>query len=331
MIKNLFHSLALEIENRLARTKEFQTGQDVLLERYIGYSTQHSLIVRGRTLLPHAPNLSNRLLSTFGNAGVIVKYFLTREISGVEVEVSGVKTCSDSEGYFDLEIRKSQFKSIPSKLTVVQTGDEYPISVSITSEEAKHGVISDIDDTIIQTGAWHFLRNVWTTLTKRTGQRVVFADTVALITKRQDGKNPVFYVSSSPWNLYQYLKEVFVVNGVPFGSFFLRDLGVDENKFIKSSHGAHKAQAIDAIIAANPDLTFTLIGDTGQHDAEVYLDAINRHPEHITEVCLRQAGKVHSCDSSKFEKIKQTDVKFYYGCDFWPLVCSAADHENIRD
>ena len=104
-------------------------------------------------------------------------------------------------------------------------------------------------------------------------------------------RNPVFYVSSSPWNLHDFLDTIFARAGLPMGPMFLRDLGISETQFISGTHGDHKGAAIDAILNANPGLSFVLIGDTGQHDAEVYRDAARRRPGRIRAVALRQPGK----------------------------------------
>ncbi len=56
----------------------------------------------------------------------------------------------------------------------------------------------DIDDTMMQTGAYSLARNLWTTFTGSALTRDVFPDAVALMTRLHDGMNPVFYVSSAP-------------------------------------------------------------------------------------------------------------------------------------
>lgn len=43
-------------------------------------------------------------------------------------------------------------------------------------------------------------------------------------------------------------------------------------------------------MAANPRLGYVLMGDTGQHDATVYRDAIARHPGRVLAVVLRKPG-----------------------------------------
>nr|WP_249219012.1 App1 family protein [Loktanella sp. SALINAS62] len=102
-----------------------------------------------------------------------------------------------------------------------------------------------------------------------------------------DGRNPVYYVSSSPWNFHGFLESVFDRARLPTGPKFLKDYGFSKDQFITSSHGDHKGRAIDVMMAANPRLPVVLIGDTGQHDARIYADVAVRHPGRVLHVVLR--------------------------------------------
>ncbi|KKL26541.1 hypothetical protein LCGC14_2394280, partial [marine sediment metagenome] len=82
-------------------------------------------------------------------------------------------------------------------------------------------------------------------------------------------------------------------------------------------HGEHKGDAIDRILAATPDLPFVLIGDTGQHDAEVYLEACHRHGGRISAVILREPGR--GPDSSSREAmatIRRLGTPVFHGETF---------------
>ncbi|WGH80371.1 App1 family protein [Jannaschia sp. GRR-S6-38] len=126
----------------------------------------------------------------------------------------------------------------------------------------------------------------------------------------------MFYVSSSPWNLYRFLDALFARNDVPRGPMFLRDLGLTEDG-VGASHGSHKGAAIDAILAANPDLPAYLMGDSGQKDAAVYLDAVRRHPGRIRGVALREpAPGTGDNDAAAFAAIAAEGVPCYHAPDF---------------
>lgn len=315
-----FARYAHRAEMMIDRLRPKRGEGDLIIEPYIGYSTSKGVVARGRVLEAPTVGLLDKVLENSGTAGRMLQNFVTSEVAGVELK-AGDQTCvSDEEGYFTVSLGNDAVSAGLAPVTIARSGDEFNLPVALTDDNATHAVISDIDDTLIQTGAWQLTRNLWTTFTTSSEERVVFDDTVALIASRLGGVNPVFYVSSSPWNLHQYLLEIFKRANIPMGPIFLRDLGIDETKFIKSSHGSHKGDAINTILAANPDLTFTLVGDTGQHDGTVYLDAIKNNPNRITEVFLRNAGELDAHDADVATKIRSTGTEYYSGQSFDALL-----------
>lgn len=133
----------------------------------------------------------------------------------------------------------------------------------------------------------------------------------------RDGKNPVYYVSSSPWNLYHFLVSVFARSGLVKGPMFLRDLGLSETQFITGTHGDHKGSSLDVVLAAHPTLQAVLVGDTGQHDAHVYRDAVLRHAGRIKAVVLREPGPGPDHSSLvAMAEIERAGVALYHAATF---------------
>ena len=52
-------------------------------------------------------------------------------------------------------------------------------------------------------------------------------------------RNPLFYVSSSPWNLYELLDDYMEINKIPHGPMLLQDWGIEETVLILASHEEH--------------------------------------------------------------------------------------------
>ena len=81
----------------------------------------------------------------------------------------------------------------------------------------RHGklaVVSDIDDTIIETGAGNLRANWRRVFAEMPGEREVVPGSVEFYARLGGGhvgeqgpatRRPFFYVSSSPWNLFDYL------------------------------------------------------------------------------------------------------------------------------
>lgn len=290
------------------------------LVAYRGYATPEGLVLQGRVLSGAVQAEEESDASAFGNFLRMVRLFMTDEVSGLHVSAEGAGAVSDEEGYVRITVprgnRAAGWHDIRVSLDPVW-GEEALMPVRVPSPDAQYGVISDIDDTLMQTGAYTLWKNLLTTFTGSVTSRHVFPDAVCFMDAVRPQVNPVFYVSSSPWNLHGFLTAVFLRAGLPRAPMFLRDYGVSEDQFITGTHGDHKGAAIDTILAANPDLPFMLVGDTGQHDAHVYLDAARRHPGRIRQVVLREPGPGPDADSRHaMEALRALGVDVFSGKSF---------------
>lgn len=319
-LKRRLARFAARIERGIDRFRRRDPQGPVVIVPYVGYATPSHLVVRGR-ILSHVRNDPVRAgQSRWTNLRQMLRLFLTDEVADVTVTAGTHGAVSDEEGYFTILLpRDGQRDGQTGCVDVPVTAQDATVvcPVVIADPQARFGVISDIDDTQIETGAYRLARNLWTSLTGSALTRRVFPDAVRLMALlHEGGRNPVYYVSSSPWNLYGFLRQVFARADLPMGPMFLRDYGISETQFITGTHGDHKGSAIDRILAAQPDLSFILIGDTGQHDAHVYFDAIVRHPDRIVRVILRAAGKVDSKDQDWIARIRGKGVPVTVGTDY---------------
>lgn len=164
--------------------------------------------------------------------------------------------------------------------------------VLIPSAEAEFGVISDLDDTVIQTDAANLLRMLRVTLLESAATRIPFEGVARFYRALQAGPtgqahNPIFYVSSSPWNLYDLLSEFLELQQIPAGPILLGDFGFDETKLIYAPHQQHKLEQIRRIFDTYPSLRFVLIGDSGQKDPEIYWEIVRADPSRVLAVYIR--------------------------------------------
>ena len=299
---------------------------EIEIDPYFGHTTPSEIILRGRVLTRRAIEAVEELEddpNLWTNFKSMIALFNTREIADVLISCEGVNTLSDEEGYFELTLPRAEGKAGWGTHEIHFCDDKKrtELTALIPSPAAAFGIISDIDDTLIKTDAWSLRRNLWNSLTGNAQTRFVFPDAIKLISKLHSDINPVFYVSSSPWNLHGFLTEIFDRAGLVRGPKFLRDLGISDTKFITGTHGDHKGDAIDAILAANPDLPFILLGDTGQHDAHVYYDAIQRHPNRIQQVILRAPQPLLSKSNQAWvDKIRETKTPLFIGETYEPLL-----------
>jgi phosphatidate phosphatase APP1 len=158
---------------------------------------------------------------------------------------------------------------------------------------ARIGVISDIDDTVLESSILHWRTAAELTFLHNARTRKPLEGVAALYQALQrgagpvDAQNPIFYVSSSPWNLVDLLEDFLDLNAIPAGPLFLQDLGIGEGKFISPHGHRHKLDRVLELIALYPQLKWVLCGDTGQQDAELYAQAVLAHPDRIVAVYIR--------------------------------------------
>ena len=157
---------------------------------------------------------------------------------------------------------------------------------------ANFGIISDIDDTVLHTGITSLLLAAKLTFIENAKTRKPLDGVAELYRTLQSGMagkptNPIFYISSSPWNLYDLLVDFFMLNEIPAGPLLLRDLGLDRTKFIKEKGHGHKLEKALHLLDAYPELPFVLIGDSGQEDPAIYAEVARQRPGRILACYIR--------------------------------------------
>jgi phosphatidate phosphatase APP1 len=293
---------------RLKRRTGFSESIGPLPFRTFGSSEKAWL--RGRVLKFSPEFKSSPNDSIWRNLLASYRRFHSREVPGARVLLefggSALETVADAEGYFQAVL----YPSSPlgegpwheGKATVLwpgtgtAAGASAPCHVLIPVPSAQFGVISDIDDTVLVTQAGAVAKMIASTLFKNAHTRLPFPGVAAFYRALQAGPeprskfNPIFYVSSGPWNLYDLLRDFFEANGIPAGPLCLQDYGFDRDKFVKASHQHHKLRSIFEILETCANLPFILLGDSGQEDPEIYIDVLRQAPSRIKAIYIRDAG-----------------------------------------
>ncbi len=278
---------------RLRRTAG-RTPESFRIDAYLGHGGPEGVVVRGRVLdnPPMTPAMEGE------GAGAALRrslsQFVTDELPGVPLKVTVGDACAevetDGEGYFHAELRPSALAD-PWQDGEVELAGEYrgltephrtPVRIRVPGPEARFGVISDVDDTILETGVQRVGLMLRQTFTGSALTRTPFPGAAELYQDLATGGNPLFYVSSSPWNLYGFLIGFLRHRDFPLGPLLLRDLiGTHDGR-------ARKHERIEEILDLHPRLPFVLIGDSGEKDPEVYADIVRAHPGRILAVYIRE-------------------------------------------
>jgi len=164
--------------------------------------------------------------------------------------------------------------------------------IMVPPVSAGFGVISDLDDTVIHTGITNLLLAAKLTFMENAKTRKPLDGIAKLYEALQRGQaaepvNPIFYISSSPWNLYDLLVDFLRLNEIPAGPLQLRDWGLDRMKFIKEPGHSDKRERALALMDRYADLSFVLIGDSGQEDPEIYAEITRIRPGRVKAIYIR--------------------------------------------
>jgi phosphatidate phosphatase APP1 len=164
--------------------------------------------------------------------------------------------------------------------------------ILVPATTARFGVISDIDDTVIQSRVSNFLQAARTVMLGNARTRLPFPGVAGFYEALRDGatgkeKNPIFYVSSSPWNIYDVIAEFMDIQKIPRGPILLRDWDIAFGALKADRHFNHKGVAIRNIMNLYPSMPFILIGDSSQHDPEIYRQIVAEFPERVRAIYIR--------------------------------------------
>lgn len=163
-------------------------------------------------------------------------------------------------------------------------------------------IISDIDDTIKITGVTSRERMLRATFFEPF--RVVDGMS-ELYNKLAGQKGAAFhYVSASPWQLMPFLTSLLQKNDFPIGSFHLRTLrpkSISSPRRFLGSSEEFKTDTIGQIIDDFPGRRFLLVGDSSEHDPEVYAEVAKHHPERVAGILIREVPGADNSDE-RFRK-----------------------------
>lgn len=267
---------------------------------YRGYDDGQTVELTGRVLAEKPMGGPGERDDWWDNLLNTYRRFESDEVPGVALTVrfrdAAVETVSDHEGYYRVLLQTSATPSASLwDNASVSLADGTLLTaqpVLQVSPQARFGIISDIDDTVLHSSITDWKTAAQLTFLHNARTRKPLPGVAALYTALQAGTaanacNPLFYVSSSPWNLYDLLDDFLELNAIPEGPIFLRDLGTDQGKFFKSTGHGHKLERARELIERMPHLRWVLLGDSGQADAELYAEAAREFGDRIAAVYIR--------------------------------------------
>jgi phosphatidate phosphatase APP1 len=303
----------------------FGFNQPQHIAAYRSFATDTTVELRGRVMGSTPMGGPQQDDTWWDNLLNTYRRFDADDVPGVALQVhyrgAISETVTDNEGYYKV--------SLP--ITAAVTGELWE-NASITlddgslatsqpvlqvSPSAQFGVISDIDDTILQSSIleWKIAAQLAFLHNARTRKPLLgVAELYRALQTGVDGagRNPIFYVSNSPWNLYDLLEDFFDLNAIPFGPMLMRQMGLHHGETLGGGSG-HKLERVRMLVQHFPDMRWVLLGDSGQADAETYSQVAQEFGDRILAIYIRDVDPGSASTRDQFvdgfiEQIAGTSV-----------------------
>lgn len=284
---------------------------------YRGFGTPLGATVRGRVLEASVLERSLPADTRLRSFRRMLRRFNSSEVPEVavraELGLNSAQGLTDDEGYFDVPLKGPELSGVGQwKTAAVQlvaapvrglTQARATVEILVPGEDAELGIVSDIDDTVLQTHVTQKLKMIWVTVVGNAYTRMPFEGTSELYRALAAGasgsaNNPVFYVSKSPWNLYDFLVDFMDYHELPRGPLLLRDIGLREAPPLD-----HKSAAVHGLFELYPKLQFILIGDSGERDPDIYLETARRFPGRVLAIYIRDLGSARKAKHGPREEL----------------------------
>lgn len=278
-----------------------------VIKIYHGYGGNGQLVVMGHVLKVSPLPRKKYRRNFWTNTMAVIRLFIVKPIPRAKLELSfhgeSIQHITDEDGFFrfqwspkvmpgpgwhQVEIYLAEGVVKKYYGTVKGTGELY------IPHSRQYAIISDIDDTFLISHSSNLRKRLFVLLTENAYSRDPF-DGVAAHYKalanagtKPDEPNPFFYISSSEWNLYDYITEFAKKNELPKGIYLLNQLKRFSEAW-KTGQNKHATKffRISRILEAFPAQDFILLGDDSQQDPVIYASVVAHFPNQVKAVYLR--------------------------------------------
>jgi phosphatidate phosphatase APP1 len=304
-VLGIFGELAWQARRTAGELARAIERDPIQIVGYRGYGTADRALVLGRVLQDEgvrAPDASqsrwrNLIASLRRIESDPLPFARVRARLASAAQAAPIEIVADDEGFLRHWLHVAEPLASPGwhsiDLHLADGPNDKPVRsttrILTPAPTATFGVVSDMDDTVLQSEVTSFLRAARIVLLENALTRLPFPGVAAFYRALERGAtgaeaNPIFYVSSSPWNLYDVIDGFLEAQRIPTGPLLLRDWDLGR---LSERHARHKGTVIREIFDTYPELPFLLIGDSGQEDPEIYAELVRERPGRIRAVYIR--------------------------------------------
>ena len=279
---------------------------------YHGYGHMHDLLLYGHLFKSKPVTRKRYRKNFFSNTVHLLRLFFVKPLAHMPVQLHWqnqvLQHKTEADGFIKFEW--ASVTPVPAGWHPVEVHYESKKQVVVGRGElfvphhTQYGFISDIDDTIMVSHSATVIKRLRVLFSTNPRTRKIFEGVaqhyhlLAASNTAPEAPNPFFYVSSSEWNLYEYLEDFFTFNKLPKGAFLLNHIKrwPELLQTGKTKHDG-KLLRVMRILQAFPHQQFILIGDNTQRDPAIYKAIAEKHPDRIHAIYIRNVSALHAGDT----------------------------------
>jgi len=196
---------------------------------------------------------------------------------------------ADRGGVVDVDVMIGLEPGIREISLAVEGSDPVHARVFVADPDARLGIVSDIDDTVMVTALPRPFLAAWNTFVLDEHARRPVPGMAVLLERlaREHAGAPIVYVSTGAWNVAPTLARFLGRHLYPAGPLLLTDWGPTHDRLFRSGR-EHKRESLARLAREFPQIKWVLIGDDGQHDEELYREFALAHPDNVAAIAIRQ-------------------------------------------
>lgn len=288
--------------------KSLRLTDSPVIKLYTGYGNETQCHIYGHAFsfspIPRKKYRQNLLINAFA----LLRLFMVRTKKGAVIRLlwkdEQFITRSEVDGFFKFEWSPLIRPVIGNHEVEAQMLDSNNVIIATATAKLiippnnPFAVISDIDDTFLISYSANLRKRLFVLLTENALSRKPFDGVVkhykllSHARASKDSVNAFFYVSSSEWNLYDYIRDFSKKHQLPQGVYLLNQVKTLSQVFKtgQNNHGT-KFMRISRILEAYPQQQFILLGDDSQEDPKIYSSLAKHFGQQIFCIYIRCVGR----------------------------------------
>ncbi len=302
-----------------------------LLINFFSISDGHAIILGGQIIYSKRGDIEYETLNRWQTAKNLIRLYRAKPLKNKTLhllfdEKKHTTAKTDGRGFFyinklvdgsitNLDAIHLKDGTIVQLAQHIQTLHTQPFT-------SKHLLISDLDDTLIQSFIRNKFKKIWTMLFTRVTKRKSVKDIQKLVNYTKAQGSDIVYLSNSEQNLGLLISSFLAHNQLPEGPIFLKKfrgtIDLLLNKKVPEGE-THKLETLRELLRTFPTKQHILVGDNTQHDLEIYLTVANEFPSQIKHIIIREVypqPEDKTTISSHEFFLKEHQIQLHYAPSF---------------